>query len=206
MGFYANYIVPKLIDLSCGTNPIMKQRAKIVPLAEGEVLEIGIGTGHNLGFYDKSKVKKLIGLEPSKPMRRIAKARADENNMEIDFIDLSAETIPLEDNVIDNILITYTLCSIPDASAALAQMRRVLKPEGKLLFCEHGLAKSTNTQKWQRRIEPFWKPIAGGCHLTRNIPKLISDAGFQIVKLEEMVLPGTPAIAAYNYWGSAEKA
>lgn len=205
MGFYANYIVPKLIDLACGTKPIMKQRAKIVPLAEGEVLEIGIGSGHNFDFYNQSKIKKLIGLEPSAAMRRLAKARAEARNIAIDFIDLSAETIPLEDNVIDNILITYTLCSILDVDAALAQMRRVLKPKGKLLFCEHGLAKSANTQKWQHRIEPFWKPIAGGCHLTRNIPQLISNAGFQIVKLEEMSLPSTPAIAAYNYWGSAQK-
>lgn len=203
MGFYENRIVPKLIDLSCGTKPIMKQRAKIVPEAEGEILEIGIGSGHNFDFYDRAKVKKLIGLEPSAPMRKLARQRAAERNIEVEFIDLSAEKIPLDNQSVDSVLVTYTLCSIPDVRAALGEMRRVLKPQGKLLFCEHGLAKRESIQKWQRRWEPLWKKIAGGCHLTRPIPELITGMGFEITRLEEMALPGTPAIAGYNYWGLA---
>ncbi len=203
MGFYANHIVPKLIDLSCSTSPIMKQRAKIVPAAEGEVLEIGIGSGHNFDFYNRDKVKRLIGLEPSAAMRRLASERAQQRGIDVEFIDLSAETIPLDDKSVDTILVTYTLCSIPDVRAALSEMRRVLRPSGSLLFCEHGLAQLESIQKWQRRWEPLWKRIAGGCHLTRDIPKLIEGSGFRLEQLEEMALPNTPAIAGYNYWGRA---
>ena len=205
MGLYAKYILPKLIDVSCGVGPIMKQRAKIVPRASGNILEIGIGSGLNLDFYDRSQVKKIIGLEPSAEMRLMAQQRAKDLAMDVDFIGLDAEQIPLDDNDVDNIVVTYSLCTIPDLSTALAQMRRVLKPGGRLFFCEHGLAPEGSTRQWQYRIEPIWKRIAGGCHLTRNIPVEISAAGFRLGAVETMFLPKTFRVAGYNYWGEAHK-
>ena len=205
MGLYTKYILPKLIDVSCGVGPIMKQRAKIVPRASGNILEIGIGSGLNLDFYDRSQVKKIIGLEPSAEMRLMAQQRAKDLAMDVDFIGLEAEQIPLEDNDVDNIVVTYSLCTIPDLSAALGQMRRVLKPGGRLFFCEHGLAPEGKTRQWQYRIEPIWKRIAGGCHLTRDIPALISAAGFRLGAVETMFLPKTFRVAGYNYWGEAHK-
>ncbi len=203
MGLYAKYILPKLVDLSCGTGPIMKQRAKIVPRASGTVLEIGIGSGLNLDFYDRSQVGKLIGLEPSAEMRLMAQKRAQDLAIDVEFIGLEAEQIPLNDHEVDNIVVTYSLCTIPDPEAALAQMRRVLKQGGRLFFCEHGLAPEGTTRKWQYRIEPIWKRLAGGCHLTRDIPAMIKKAGFELGAVETMFLPNTPRIAGYNYWGEA---
>ncbi len=181
----------------------MKQRAKIVPRAAGDILEIGIGSGLNLDFYQRDQVSRLIGLEPSPEMRQMAAARAEACGMEVEFIGLEAEQIPLDDNEVDNIVVTYSLCTIPDPEAALAQMRRVLKPEGRLFFCEHGLAPEGSTRKWQYRVEPIWKRLAGGCHLTRDIPALIEAAGFRLGKVETMFLPKTFSVAGYNYWGEA---
>ena len=205
MGFYDNHIAPKLVDWGCATKPIMKQRAKIVPFAQGDILEIGIGSGHNFDFYDYGKVKNLIGLEPSQAMRKMAQKRADERGLDLRFMDLSAEKIPMADKKMDCVLVTYSLCTIGDPQAALAEMKRVLKKKGCLLFCEHGIAKAPNIRKWQYRIEPIWKKIAGGCHLTRDIIGLIKGAGFELDWVDDMRLPNTPAIAAYNYWGMGRK-
>ena len=203
MGFYENRIMPRIVDIGCGTNPISKQREKITPAAAGRVLEIGFGSGRNLPFYDGAKVEKLWGLEPSETMRRLAAKRVEESPIDVEFLGLSGEEIPLEKGVADTVLVTYSLCTIPDASKALREMARVLKPGGRLLFCEHGLAPDAPIQKWQGRIAPLWGYLFGGCRLNRNIPLLIEEAGWKIEKLETMYLPGTPAIAAYNYWGSA---
>lgn len=203
MGFYEEHVLPHLIGWACGMKPIMMQRQKIVPQAEGRVLEVGLGAGPNLAFYDPAKVELVYGLEPSEGMRRRAKAALAAAPVPVELIDLPGEAIPLDDGSIDTVVLTYTLCSIGPWQAALEQMRRVLKPGGRLLFCEHGLAPDEGVARWQRRLDPLWGRISGGCHLSRPIPKLIENAGFAIDRIDTLYLPGTPRFAGYNYWGGA---
>lgn len=203
MSFYEENILPHLIGFACGAKPITKQREKIVPAAEGRVLEIGMGAGPNLRFYDPAKVSHVWGLEPSIGMRRKAQSNVDASPVPVEFIDLPGEEIPLDDNSVDTVVLTYTLCTIPGAVEAVKGMKRVLKPGGKLLFSEHGAAPDEAVAKWQRRIEPIWKPIGGGCHLTRKIPDLIRQGGFEIEQMDMMYLPNTPRPMGFNYWGSA---
>ncbi len=181
----------------------MRQRRKIVPRAEGRVLEVGLGAGPNLAFYDPAKVEMVFGLEPSAGMRRKAARAVAAAPVPVELLDRPGEEIPLEDNSVDTIVLTYTLCSIVDWQAALEQMRRVLKPGGALLFCEHGLAPDESVARWQKRLNSLWGIIGGGCNLNRPIPSLIESAGFCINDLETMYLPGTPRFSGYNYWGSA---
>jgi ubiquinone/menaquinone biosynthesis C-methylase UbiE len=203
MSFYAERILPHLITWACSTNPQKKQREKIVHLAEGDVLEIGMGSGLNLPYYSKNKVHKIWGLEPSEGMRRKAQPLVEESGIEVEFIDLPGEEIPLEASSVDTVLITYTLCTIPDAAAALEGMRRVLKPGGKLLYCEHGVAPDENVRRWQDRLNAPWSNIAGGCNMNRDILGLIEQSGFKITNDERMYIPG-PRILNYNFWGSAK--
>ena len=168
-------------------------------------MDVGIGSGLNIPFYNKSKINYLYGLDPSKELLDIAKSIAKKNQLEVDFLQCSAESIPLPDRSIDTVLITYTMCTIPDVALSNSEIMRVLKDDGKLLFCEHGLAPDKNIAKWQKRINPLWGKIAGGCNLNRDIPKLISSSGFKISNMEEMYLPSTPKFAGYNYWGVAKK-
>jgi len=205
LGFYDKYILPKFLNCACGTKPINYQREKIVPLAKGIVLDIGIGSGLNIPFYNKSNIDHLYGLDPSKELLKIAKPLAKKNELEIEFLQCGAEAIPLPDQSIDTVLITYTMCTIPDIKLSNSEIMRVLKSEGQLLFCEHGLAPDKNIAKWQRRINPIWSKIAGGCNLNRDIPNLITSSGFKISNMEEMYLPSTPKFAGYNYWGVAKK-
>lgn len=206
MGFYDRHILPWFLDTAMSAKPIRYQRKKVVPQAQGRVLEIGFGSGHNLPFYDPSKVSHLWALEPSAEMRERAAERVAASPLPIEYLDLPGEQIPLEDESADTVLITYTLCTIPDVAAALSQMRRVMKPDAAMIFCEHGEAPDENVRRWQRRITPVWKKIGGGCHVGRQIPKLIADGGFRIDKMETMYLPGTPRFAGFNYWGRASKA
>ena len=203
MSFYDKYILPSFLNCACGSKPINYQREKVVPQAQVVILEVGIGSGLNIPFYDRTKVEKIIGLDPSPELNAMAQKVADEHAVSIDFILSGAEDIPLPDNHVDSVLVTYTMCTIPDALTANKEMLRVLKPDGRLIFCEHGLAPDAKVSKWQSRIDPFWGKIAGGCHLNRNIPELIRSAGFQIQTMDEMYLPSTPKFAGYNYWGVA---
>lgn len=203
MGLYDRRILPWLLDLAMSSKPITYQRRKVVPLAEGRVLEIGIGAGQNLSFYDAAKVTHIWGLEPSAAMRERAAARAAGLRIGLEFLDLEAEEIPLDDQSADTVLVTYTLCTIPDVARALRGMRRVLKPGGRLIFCEHGRAPDDGVHRWQERLTPMWKRIAGGCHLGRPIPELVREAGFAIETLETMYLPSTPRFTGFNYWGTA---
>ena len=205
MGFYERHILPLLLSGAMSAKPISYQRKKVVPRAEGKVLEIGFGAGHNLPYYNAEKVTHLWALEPSRGMRARASERVRESPIEIEFIDLPGEEIPLADETADTVLVTYTLCSIPDVMTALGQMRRVLKRSGRLVFCEHGEAPDESVRRWQRRITPVWKRIGGGCHVDRAIPKLIEAGGFAIEDMETMYLPSTPRFAGFNYWGSATK-
>ena len=204
MSFYDKYILPKFLNCACGSKPINYQE-KIVPLAEGKVLDVGIGSGLNIPYYDKSKIDHLYGLDPSIELLNLAKSLAKKNELEIEFLECGAEAIPLPNDSIDTVVITYTLCTIPDTQLSNQEIMRVLKPNGKLLFCEHGLAPDINIAKWQKRINPIWNKIAGGCNLNRDIPNLIRSSGLKISNMEEMYLPSTPKFAGYNYWGVAKK-
>ena len=203
MSLYEKYVLPKFLNCACGSKPVSYQRKKVVPLAEGKVLEIGIGSGLNLPFYDKAKIDEIWGLDPSEELSEMAKQVADEESMEVKFISSGAEDIPLPDNYFDCVLVTYTMCTIPEVQRANQEIRRVLKDGGKMIFCEHGEAPDQNIRKWQNRINPFWGKLAGGCNINRKIPSLIQDSGFDIIEMEEMYLPNTPKIAGYNYWGYA---
>lgn len=202
MSFYEDRILPHLIDVACSSKPTRKQREKIVPLAEGDVLEIGFGSGLNLPFYDSRKVRKVWGLEPSAGMRRKALAQVERSAVEIEFLDLPGEEIPLESNSVDTVLVTYSLCTIANVPAALEGVRRVLRPTGRLLFCEHGLAPDAGVRRWQQRLNPAWSRMAGGCNLDRDIPRLIRQAGFELKMDERMYVPGL-RMFSYNYWGMA---
>ena len=203
MSLYDKYVLPKLLNCACGSKPVARQRKKVVPLAEGKVLEVGIGSGLNLPFYDKSKIDELWGLDPSEELSEMARKVADSEQMEVNFISSGAEEISLPDDHFDSVLITYTMCTIPEVRRANGEIRRVLKNGGKMIFCEHGEAPDENIRKWQKRINPIWGKFAGGCNINRKIPSLIEDSGFDIIELEEMYLPSTPKIAGYNYWGYA---
>ena len=203
MSFYDDRVLPHLIDLVCSTKPTRKQREKIVHLAEGDVLEIGFGSGLNLPYYDGDKVRKIFGLEPSEGMRRKSQSNVDASGLDVEFIDLPGEEIPLESQSVDTVLVTFTLCSIDDAVAALEGMRRVLKPGGKLLYCEHGASPDDRVRRWQERLNPGWKRVSGGCNMNRDVPGLIESSGFRITTDERMYIPG-PKILSYNYWGAAK--
>lgn len=206
MGFYDKHILPRFINCACGAKPIMKQREKVVPQAHGTVLEIGIGTGLNLPYYDASRMQRLIGLDPSEESWVLAGERAAHVDFPVEFIGLPGEEIPLEDASVDTVLITFALCTIPDPVAALHGMARVLRPGGSLVFCEHGKAPDVGVNKWQNRINPFWRRLAGGCNLNRDIPAILGEGGFRITELEQCYLPGTPKFAGYNFWGRAQQA
>jgi SAM-dependent methyltransferase len=201
--FYDRKILPRLLTCACASPPMMKQRAKIVPLAAGQVLELGIGMGLNLAFYDPDKVTRVAGVDPAAELRAIAQAALRDPRLEVTVEDGTAEALPFEDASFDTVVCTFTLCSVHTPPAALAEARRVLKPGGRFLFCEHGLAPDAGIARWQRRIEPLWKRIAGGCHLTRPVASAIAAAGFSVERVETMYLPGTPRIAGWNEWGVA---
>ncbi len=202
MSWYDRYILPRLTDLVCraGTHP--RQREKIVPLARGRVLEIGLGSGLNLAHYDTDRVEMVWGVDPSPGMSRLARSRVRQAPFEVRLLENTADDIPLDDASADSAVITYTLCSIPDPEAALREIARVLKPGGTLLFCEHGAAPDVSVRRWQARLTPYWKHCAGGCHLDRDIPAILRQGGFQVEGLETMYLPGWRP-GTFNYWGSA---
>lgn len=202
MRLYDTHILPNLVHFACSLRPAMEQRAKIVPLARGLVLEIGIGSGLNLPYYAAEKITKLWGLDPSPAMLGKAEARAHRVRFEIEFLAGQGEEIPLATGSVDTVVITYTLCSIVGVEQALQEMVRVLRPGGQLLFCEHGVAPDVRVRRWQERINPIWKSLGGGCHLNRDIPSLIEQGGFRVEALRAGYISGWRP-ATYNYWGVA---
>lgn len=202
MGLYSRYVLPKVVHFTCGLKPSMRQREKVVPRARGHVLEVGIGSGLNLPFYDPAKVTKVWGLDPSPEMTRMAERIARAVRFDVEFIRLPGDEIPLADDSVDTVLVTYTLCTIPETILALRQMRRVLRSDGELIFCEHGAAPDANVRRWQNRLTPLWRRLGGGCHLNRPIPALIEAGGFRITSLDTMYIPGWRP-ASFNYWGTA---
>jgi len=181
----------------------MEQRAKVVPRARGRVLEIGIGPGHNLALLDPAGIDRVWAIDPVVETCRYARRRAREVPFEVEFLPASAEEIHLPDAFVDCVLSTFTLCTIPEVGAALGEMRRVLRPGGALIFCEHGLAPEGHVRTWQHRLQPVWGRLAGGCHLNRAIPELLRDAGFRILDIDSSFVRG-PRLLSYHYWGAAE--
>jgi ubiquinone/menaquinone biosynthesis C-methylase UbiE len=174
---------------------------KVIPQAVGAVLEVGIGTGLNMPFYDRTRVQSIVGIDPVLRMHRLALKRSLQAGLDVELIGLSAERIPVEDSSFDTVVCTYTLCTIPDPIKALKEMRRAMKPGGKLLFSEHGKSPDPGILKWQARLQPYWKKVAGGCMLDRDIPALLKEAGFN-PNVKSLYLPG-PKILSYHYWGEA---
>ena len=200
--WYERHILPTALDLACGMPMVSRMRQLVVPQAAGRVLEVGIGTGLNMRHYNKQQVTNITGLDPALQMHPLALERIAKAGLPVDLVGLSAEKIPLPDASFDTVLITYTLCTIPDAQRALLEMHRVLKPTGKLLFCEHGHAPDASVARWQERLQPLWGKVAGGCHLGRDIPALLRGTGFRLPSLEAGYLPG-PKPFTFHYWGAA---
>lgn len=200
--WYERHILPYLLDFACGMKTVRRQREKVVPFAQGRILEVGIGTGLNLEYYDKSKVREIVGLDPGMQFHRLARKRIARAGLDVELVGFSAEELPFADASFDSVLVTYTLCSISDPVAALKQMRRVLAPNGRLIFCEHGRAPDEDVRRWQARLQPHWRKIAGGCHLDRDVPMLLNESGFRCDQIQTMYLPG-PRPLTYNYWGVA---
>lgn len=187
---YDRWILPVLLDACCGMKIVQDQRARIVPRARGRVLEVGIGSGLNLPYYDRAKLTSLEGLDPADQLNAKAERRAKEAGLDVRLVTLSAEQIPAEDGTYDSVVCTFTLCTIPDAVKALHEMKRVLKPGGELLFCEHGRSPEAPVHRWQDRLTPWWKPIAGGCHLNRDVRTMLRDGGFVPSEIESAYLKG----------------
>lgn len=201
-GLYERFVLPRFIGCACGAKPIAKQRAKLIPRATGVVVDMGFGSGTNLPFLDASRVEKVIAVEPSASM--LAWKRAERRtDIVVEEIVAGAEATGLPDACADTILFTYALCTIPDYAGALAEAKRLLKPGGQILFCEHGLAPDAEVARLQKRIEPIWKAIAGGCHLTRDTQTMLQSSGFVCNEINDMYLPNTPRFAGYNVWGRA---
>ena len=199
--WYERSVLPYLVNLACGVKPIRRQRMKLIPQAEGRVLEVGMGSGLNLPCYDRARVKSIVRVEPSLRMHRLAMRRIRDAGVEVQLMGLSAEKLPAADASFDTVVTTYTLCTIPDPVSALTEMRRVLVPGGKLLFSEHGRAPDAGVRRWQARLNPLWSKVAGGCMLDRDIPSLLEQAGFR-PDVQSRYLPG-PKVLSYHYWGEA---
>lgn len=202
MGLYDRYILPRVVDFTCGLKPNMRQRAKVVPLARGDVLEVGFGSGLNLAYYDPTRTRSVWALEPSAEMWAMARERVRAAGFPVELLKAQAEEIPLPDDSADSVVVTYTLCTLPDVPRALREVARVLKSDGELVFCEHGAAPDEGVRRWQNRLNPIWKVLGGGCNLNRPIPSLLQQSGFAISELSTMYIPGWRP-ASFNYWGRA---
>jgi ubiquinone/menaquinone biosynthesis C-methylase UbiE len=201
---YETYVLPRLIHWGMRKKIATAERKRFIPLASGTVLEVGIGSGLNLPFYGP-QVQKLYALDPSRALWNMARPRVREAPFPVEFLAASAERIPLEDMSVDTVVTTWTLCTIPDLLQALTDMRRVLKPEGRLIFVEHGHSPDPSVLAWQNRLTPVWKRIGGGCHLNRQIDALIADAGFDITQIDRGYSRG-PKPMTYLYKGVARRA
>lgn len=188
MSFYDDRILPYVINLAMRNRELRPYRERVICAAEGRVLEIGIGSGLNLPFYRRAR--DIVGLEPSPRLAEMTRHAAKRCSSRVALIEGSAEAIPLENSSVETVVTTWTLCSIPQVVLALSEMRRVLKPSGRLLFVEHGRAPQENVRKWQDRLTPMWKWIGGGCHLNRPIRELIEGAGFAIQQIETGYMRG----------------
>lgn len=208
MGFklwYEDKVLPHLIRCCCANESVAALRAEVVPLAEGRVFELGAGGGLNQRFYDRAKVTKFVGLDPSGKLLDFARASAHDKGLEADIRQGVGEAIPFDDQDFDSVVCTFTMCSVSEQARVLAEMRRILKPGGRLLFLEHGRAPDTGVYRWQRRIEPLWKNVLGNCHLTREVAPAIERAGFVLERVEHRYMEKIPRFAGFVEWGVARK-
>jgi SAM-dependent methyltransferase len=203
MPFYRDHVYPHLVTRLGDPKPIQEIRHRIVPLAQGEVLEIGVGPGVNFAHYNAGKISKIYALEPNPGMIRLAEKQRSQTKLDIQFLGVPGERIPLEDSSVDTVVSTFTLCTIPGVLAAIRGIGRVLKPSGKLIFLEHGLSSDPQVQRWQKRCEPISRRVFEGCHLTRDIPSLLAQGGFQIDRMETAYLVSFPKAWTHCWWGTA---
>jgi ubiquinone/menaquinone biosynthesis C-methylase UbiE len=204
VNFYQRQVLPRLLHLAMRQAALRPFRQRVIDAAQGRVLEVGIGSGLNLPLYGAA-VRTVIGLEPSPELLRMARDRAATAPVPVELLRASAETMPLDTASIDTVVMTWTLCTIPEPRRALAELRRVLKPGGALLFIEHGRAPEPGVARWQDRLDPLWRRAAGGCHLNRKIDDLISGSGFRIDALTNTRVPG-PRTHTFFYEGRARPA
>jgi ubiquinone/menaquinone biosynthesis C-methylase UbiE len=202
MNFYDRHILPRLIQCSCGAPMVTELRKRVVPEAQGEVLEVGCGGGLNFPLYRRGRVRRVTAIDPAPPMLDRARRAAERSGVPIELTQAAAEALPFPDGTFDTVVVTFTLCSVREHGRSLAEMKRVLRPNGRLIFAEHGLAPDPGVQRWQRRIEPLWSRLAGGCRLTRPVRQAIAAAGFEIVSGEGRYLPA-PKVLGWAEWGAA---
>ena len=203
MPLYRDHVYPHLVSVLGDPKPIKEVRQRVVPLAQGKVLEIGVGSGVNFPHYDPARVSKVYALEPNPGMMRLAEEQRRRVELDIEFLGLPGERIPLEDSAVDTVVSTFTLCTIPGAAETLQGLRRVLKPGGKFIFFEHGLSPDAAVQRWQKRTEPLFQWAFEGCHVTRDIPALISKSGFKLEQIEAGYVSPFPKSGSYCWWGVA---
>jgi ubiquinone/menaquinone biosynthesis C-methylase UbiE len=192
MGFYSEKILPPFLDYAMRGDEIGALRARTLADARGRVLEVGFGTGLNARYYPRD-IESLTVVDPNPGLSARAHERLAKANVKAEHLTIGGEQLPLGDASVDTVVVTFTLCSIPEVKRALHEMRRVLRPDGQLLFVEHNLSDDVKVARWQRRLTPLWRPFAGGCHLDRDAPQLLADAGFWVEVRERSQLPGTPA-------------
>jgi SAM-dependent methyltransferase len=201
--WYERNILPKFLACACSGPQMMRQRSRLIPRAEGRVLELGVGMGLNLAFYDPARVTSVSGVDPAAELRALAEAAPRAEGLEVEVLPGVAEDLPFETDSFDSVVCTFTLCSVHSPERALAEARRVLRPGGRMFYCEHGLAPDAAVARWQGRIEPLWKRLAGGCRLTRPILPLLEGAGFSTEGAESAYLPKVPRFAGWNVLGEA---
>ncbi len=203
MPFYKDHIYPYFVDILGDPSPIRRVRHQLISQAQGKILEIGAGSGANFRHYDPAKVSKLYALEPNPGMIRLAERQRRKTKLDVEFLDLPGERIPLDDNAVDSVVSTFTLCTILGIVDAIQEIARILKPGGKLIFFELGLSPDTSVQRWQKRLEPIFHWMFQGLYLTRDIPALITEGGFQIEQMEAGYLASFPKSSSYCWWGVA---
>lgn len=203
--WYDRHVMPRLVTLACSQGQIMKRRSMVVPLAKGKVFELGCGGGLNQQFYDEAAVTGFSGIDPHAGLLEGARLRAREHGWDTQILEGVGENIPFASGQFDTVVCTYTLCSVDDPERVLSEIKRILKPGGRMLFLEHGRAPDADVLRWQERIEPVWKNLAGGCHLTRPIGSALRGAGFDVEPMGQGYMPKTPRFAGWMEWGVARK-
>lgn len=205
MPLWADRVLPFLVEKACRSRAILDERKRWVPRAHGEVLELGVGSGLNLAFYDRDRVERVTGIDPSAALLDRARPRASEAPVAVELVRAPAEALPFADRSFDSVVVTYALCSVEDPARALAEVRRVLRPGGELIFVEHGLSPDARTRRWQHRLTPMWRRIGGGCHLDRDHAQNLRDAGFALDPLATGYTDGARFLS-YTYEGIARPA